>query len=70
MHVHSYIFMGNVYVIQYSTVNVRKPNVRTSDSAEIRTMDCSVKRRLDFERSVRSVCSNVTLDRLKMIFYI
>ena len=34
-----------------NTVNVRKPNVRFSDSAEIRTIDCSVQCCSDFERS-------------------
>ena len=37
----------------YSTVNIRKPNVQISDEAEIRTIDRSVYRRSDFERSVR-----------------
>ena len=38
-----------------TTVIVRKPNVRLSDDAEIRTFSCSVHTRSDFGHSV---CSN------------
>ena len=45
--------LSNIYVF-YITVNVRNPNVRYSDNAEIRTKTCSVNRRSDFEHSVLS----------------
>ena len=36
---------------KHNTVNVRNPNVRISDNAEIRTISCSVWSCSDFERS-------------------